>query len=126
MVAQRRAPGDIRAARSQLRTADQSARVGKEARADSDGAEVTVPLRDQEFKLGHSPSVMSLMEWGASSGGGSLIAAFHVLKDIVHEDDWEEFKEYCRDENVESEEMGTFINAAMEGLSGRPTEAATG
>lgn len=122
----RKTSGDARAARMQLGTADQSARVAKESRAEEAGDELVLPLRDQEYRLGHTPSIMSLMEWGASSGGGSLVAAFHVLEDVVHPDDWDAFRTFCRENNVEAEEFGVFINAATEALAGRPTGDATG
>lgn len=128
-----RTSSDRRAATSQLRAADQSARVGKSTRAKGDDADaITVPLRDQEFRLADDVGVMPLMEWVAaaegknSETGKSLVAIFHVLEDTVHEDDWDDFRQYGRENKVKAKEYGEFINAALEAIAGRPTEDATG
>jgi hypothetical protein len=130
MPAQPRAPrkpvGDARAAKVQLSTADQDARVAKDKRAKLEAEFGTAPLRDRKFLLNQIPSVMALMEWGASSGGDGLPAAFHVLEDLVHPDDWAEFRKFGREEHVEPDELADFINAAMEVLAGRPTVAPSG
>jgi hypothetical protein len=136
MPPRRSTAGDTQAATLQLRTADQAARAAKSSRARvSNAGQLTVPLvhkhangteSGHEFRLGHSPSIMALMEWGASTGGESLVAAFNVLKDLVHEDDWDEFRVYARENNIGAGEFGDFINAATEALAGRPTEAASG
>jgi hypothetical protein len=122
----RRPTGDARAAKVQLGTADQDARVAKDKRAKLEAEHGTAPLRDRKFMLNQIPSVMALMEWGASTGGDGLPAAFHVLEDIVHPDDWAEFRKFAREEHVEPDELADFINAAMEGLAGRPTVGPSG
>ena len=122
----RRATGDSQAAKVQLSTADQDARVAKEQRASMEAKWGTAPLRDRTFMLHKIPSVMALMQWSASKGGEGLPAAFHVLKAVVHPDDWEEFCVFARDEDAKPEELAGFINAAMEVLSGRPTVEPSG
>ena len=126
-----RATGDTRAARSQLRTADPDARVTKDKRAVVSGRvvendELTAPLLGREFRLGEAPSIMALMEWNAASGSDALLAAFHVLGELVHEDDWQEFRDYARDEHIDPEDLALFFNAAMEKLAGRPTGEPSG
>lgn len=126
----RRNTGDVRAARTQLKSADQSARTGTDTRADEDA--LTVPLRDREFRLADDVGIMALMEWVAAAEGRenenakSLVAIFHVLEDTVHEEDWDDFREYGRKEKVKAPEYGKFINSALEALAGRPTEESTG
>jgi hypothetical protein len=122
----RKPPGDLRAAKVQLSTSDQDARVAKDKRAKLKAEFGTAPLRDRDFILGQIPSVMALMEWGASSGGEGLPAAFRVLEALVHSEDWAEFRKYCREEYVGPDELADFINAAMEVLAGRPTVASSG
>lgn len=119
-------PGDARSARTQLKTSDQSARVAKESRARDDAGALLIPLRDKEWLVGNAPSLMTFMEWTAATGGENLVATFHVLEDLVHEEDWVEFKEFCRKEDIEATEFATFINAGLEALSGRPTEESPG
>lgn len=128
----RRTTGDTRAARSQMKTADQSARVSKETRSDEGkGGILTAPLRDREFRLADDVGIMPLMEWAAASdqdvaSAAGLRAVFYVLQDAVHADDWHEFKRYSREEKLDATELLEFANAALEALAGRPTEAATG
>jgi|SRR5579859_1634721 len=117
----RRPMGDARAAKAQLSTADQDARVAKDTRAKLEAEWGTAPLRDRNFALHKIPSVMALMEWSASKGGEGLPAAYHVLEAIVHPDDWDDFRVYAREEDVDPTELAEFINAAMEVISGRPT-----
>jgi len=122
----RRPAGDARAAKVQLSTADQDARVAKDKRAKLEAEWGTAPLRERVFLLHKIPSVMALMEWSASSGGEGLVAAFHVLEAIVHPDDFDEFRKFTREEDVLPDELAEFINAAMEVISGRPTVEPSG
>jgi hypothetical protein len=127
----RRNSPDSASARSQLKTADQTARVGKDTRAKDERGQVTVPLRDQEFTLAEDVGIMPLMEWAAASdvdvaSADGLRAVFYVLKDAVAEDEWAEFRKFTRDNKVTAEELLDFANAALEALAGRPTEAASG
>jgi hypothetical protein len=122
----RRVAGDAGAARVQLSTADQDARVAKDKRAKLEAEWGVAPLRGRSFLLHKTPSVMALMEWSASSGGEGLLAAFHVLEAIVHPDDFDEFRKFTREEDVAPQELAEFINAAMEVLSGRPTVGPSG
>lgn len=127
-----RRTGDTRAATSQLKTADQDARVGKDARAKvGRESQLTAPLRKREFRLAEDVGIMPLMEWAAASdrdvaSADGLRAVFYVLQDAVHEDDWAEFRKFSRDEKVDAAELLEFANAALEALAGRPTEDATG
>ncbi len=156
MPAQRRSPS-TRAATSQLKTADQSARVGKASRAKDEYGELIVPLvihaavrdedgkivRDedgkivredvtQDFRLAEDVGIMPLMEWAAAAEGSedessrSLVAIFYVLEDTVHEEDWNEFREFGRKNKAQAGDYGKFINAALEALAGRPTEEPSG
>lgn len=128
----RRTSGDTRAARSQMRTADQTARVGKDTRAsEGKGGTLTAPLRKREFRLAENVGIMPLMEWAAASdrdvaSADGLRAVFYVLEDAVHEDDWAEFRKFAREEKVSASELLDFANAALEALAGRPTEDASG
>ncbi len=121
------ATGDTSAAKTQLRTADQAARVPKGERVDAEhSGDLVVTLRDREFRLAQEVGIMPLMEWAAASdvdvaSADGLRAVFYVLKDAVHEDDWAEFRKFTRDEKVAAEELLDFANAALEALAGRPT-----
>ena len=142
--------GDTSAAASQLRTADQSARVGKDARTDVgkvgpkaltstlkhtvveevDGEKVETEV-SEEFLLAQDVGIMPLMEWAASSdvdvsSVDGLRAVFYVLKDVVHEYEWAQFRKYARDNKVESMDLLNFANASLEALAGRPTEESSG
>lgn len=127
--------GDTRAARSQLSTADSHARVAKEVRAKDnpteEGGFLTVPLREEEFRLADDVGIMPLMEWAAASdvdvsSADGLRAVYYVIKDAVHEDDWAKFRKYAREEKVGAEELLDFANAALEALAGRPTVESSG
>jgi len=128
----RRISGDSRAARSQLKTADQSARMPKGSRAkDVPGGGLTVKLGDREFRLAEDVGIMPLMEWAAASdvdvaSADGLRAVYYVLQDAVHEDDWAEFRKYSRENKIAAGELLDFANSALEALAGRPTEDATG
>ena len=149
--------GDRRAASSQLKAVDQSARVSAASRAKEEAGEVTVPLkgrqpskdkdglvvRDEDDKIVYEPvvkdfrladevGIMALMEWVAAAEGKkdetskSLVAVYHVLEDTVHEDDWDEFRQFGRESKLQAKDYGEFINAALEAVAGRPTEESTG
>jgi hypothetical protein len=128
----RRTSADSRAARSQLKTADPDARVGKATRAQENGSnDVTVPLGGSEFRLAEDVGIMPLMEWAAAAdvdveSADGLRAVYYVLKDIVHADEWAEFRRYCRDEKLSAEQILDFANSALEVLAGRPTEESGG
>jgi hypothetical protein len=132
MATPRRTTGDTRAARTQLKTADQTARIGKDQRAiEGPGGALTAPLGDKEFRLAENVGIMPLMEWAAASdvdvaSADGLRAVYYVLQDAVHEEDWAEFRRYSREHKVKAEELLDFANAALEVLAGRPTEAASG
>lgn len=142
--------GDTSAAASQLRGADQTARVGRDARTNVgkvgpkpllstlkhtvvetvDGEEVKTEL-SEDFLLAQDVGIMPLMEWAASSdvdvsSVDGLRAVFYVLKDVVHEDEWAQFRKYARDNKVESVDLLNFANASLEALAGRPTEESSG
>jgi hypothetical protein len=127
-----RRSGDTRAATTQLRVADQSARTGKDTRAKvAKEGQLTAPLRKREFRLAEDVGIMPLMEWAAASdrdvaSADGLRAVFYVLQDAVHEDDWAEFRKFAREEKVDATELLEFANSALEALAGRPTEDATG
>ena len=130
--------GDRRAASSQLKTVDQSARVGAGSRAKEEAGELTVPLKNKdgsevfESRLADEVGIMPLMEWVAAAEGKkdetskSLVAVYHVLEDTVHEDDWDEFRAFGREHKLQAKEYGEFINSALEAVAGRPTEESTG
>jgi hypothetical protein len=142
------ATGDTTAAKSQLKTADQTARVGKDSRVDvKHSGELTAPLVhtvveevdgedvktrvSEEFRLAQDVGIMPLMEWAASSdvdvaSTDGLRAVFYVLKDVVHEDEWASFRKYARDNKVEATDLLDFANAALEALAGRPTGEPSG
>lgn len=125
--ARARTTGDSRAARTQLRTADEDARTAKETRAKAH----TVPLREKEFRLAEDVGIMPLMEWAAASdvdvaSADGLRAVFYVLKDIVHPDEWAEFRKFTRENKASADELLDFANAGLEVLAGRPTEESTG
>lgn len=134
MPPRRSTSGDTRAAKTQLKTADQSARVGKGTRANSDPASkqvITVPLRDREFSLADDVGIMPLMEWAAASdvdvaSADGLRAVYYVLQDTVDAEEWAEFRKYAREHKVDAEELLDFCNSALEALAGRPTEEPSG
>lgn len=135
MTTPRRTPpgrASTAAARTQLKTADQSARVAKDKRAaeGQDGI-MTATLHGREFRLAEDVGIMPLMEWAASAdrsvaNADGLRAVFYVLQDAVHEDDWAEFRKFARENKIDASEILDFANAALEALAGRPTEDATG
>lgn len=127
-----RATGDARSARTQLKTADQTARVGKDTRAvDGPAGVITVALGEKEFKLAENVGIMPLMEWAAASdvdvaSADGLRAVYYVLQDTVHVDDWAEFRKHSREQKLTAEDLLDFANSALEALAGRPTEDADG
>lgn len=127
----RRNSGDSRAASTQLKSVDQNARVGKGTRAIEVRGELLIPLRDREFRLASDVGIMPLMEWAAAAdkdvaSADGLRAVFYVLQDVVHEEEWAEFRKFTRDNKVDANELLDFANSALEALAGRPTEDATG
>lgn len=128
----RRTTGDTRAAKTQIRTADQTARLPRDDQSkEAPGGGLTAPLAGREFRLAENVGIMPIMEWAASgdtdtSNTDGLRAVFYVLMDTVHEDDWADFRRHAREEKLEAPALIAFVNAALEALSGRPTEDASG
>lgn len=132
MPPNRRATGDTRANKVQLRTADQSARVAKDARAqDKDSGALTVPFMGREFRLAQDVGIMPLMEWAAASdvdvaSAAGLRAVYYVLQDAVDGEEWAEFRKHARETKAQAQDVLNFTNAALEALAGRPTEESAG
>jgi hypothetical protein len=126
-----------------MKTADQTARVGKDARAKAvKEGRLTVPLvvkakeeggedASMDFLLAENVGIMPLMEWAAASdrdvqSADGLKAVYYVLQDVVDEGDWPEFRKFSREAKAEAGELLDFANAALEALAGRPTKDASG
>lgn len=119
-------------AKAQSAVTDPEARLPAGQRAEDKQDGVYVPLTSKRtgvsknFRLGEEVSFTSMMRWAAAAedgnGPASLAAYFHVLKDIVHEDDFQEFFKFGDVQRCAYEDYRAFQDAAFEALSGNPTE----
>lgn len=125
--------GRTRAARQlrrvQAATADPKTRLsGDAAPAEIADGEITVPVAGRRFRVAESMGLMPLLEWAAVSeeidvdNQAQLASLFRLLKDLVDERDWAEFRKYTREEKCNDEDFVGFVNAAIEAIAARPTE----
>lgn len=117
----------------QLAVQDQDARVPEDDRAVTtvaeDGSAVAkAPLCDKLFRIDTETGLMPLMEWAAANdtaepqNGPQLAALFFMLKDIVHPDDWDEFREHAKATKAKGTDFVKFQEAAAEVIAAVPTE----
>jgi hypothetical protein len=117
------------ARRVQAATGEEKVRMPQAKRAGEtkDGV-IVAPIKGKYFKLADSIGLMPLMEWAASSdevdgrNASQILGLYRVLQDIVHEDDWAEFKQFCREAKAIDQDFIDFQNAAMEAIAARPTQ----
>ncbi len=92
-----------------------------------------VKLRDREFQVADELGAMAMFEWAAASelsldDASGLAAVFAMLEDVIHDDDWREFRYFARAARpkISGEELIQVINDASEVITGRPTEQPSG
>lgn len=114
--------------RAQAATVEPDVRLPEEERAKEDRDSVLrVPIAGREFRIADNIGIMPLMEWAASveqadpEDPSQLLATFRLLQDLVHPDDWLEFRAHTRLKKCNFDEFFAFQNAAMEALTARPT-----
>ena len=116
--------------RVQSATANEKVRLPEAKRAAevADG-QLAAPLAGRVFRIESSVGLMPLMEWAVAraetdtTNGIELLALYHILKDIVHPDDWDEFCKHARESKCGDQEFADFQNAALEAIAARPTRA---
>lgn len=125
---------DKTAARLQLATADDEVKSGTVVTGKAP-EELKVKLRNKEFRVDDELGAMALFEWAGaaelSTDDQAGLAAVHaMLQDVIHPDDWQEFRHFARtDRNpkkVSADELIQVINDAGELIGGRPTEPSSG
>jgi hypothetical protein len=115
---------DVTLADIQLDAGEQDIRLPEDERAEiSEDNRVKAPIKGKSFAVSDEIAVFPLMEWAAADQMSTLAATFRLLKSLVAEDEWPAFSAHVTHENASAEDFGKFINAAMEAISGRPTEA---
>jgi hypothetical protein len=95
--------------------------------------DLKVKLRDKEFRVDDELGAMAMFEWAAAAelsidDQAGLAAVHAMLQDVIHEDDWQEFRHYARvtRPKIKVDELIEVINGASELISGRPTEQPSG
>lgn len=125
-------------ARVQLAVTDQDALLpaGERATEVPEGSEDEKPglyaeIAARKFRLSEDTGYMALMEWAAAGDGetsvnrvvtSNLRAMYHVLQDVVHEDEFEAFRAYTREKKCKYPDFLEFQNKAFEAMSANPTE----
>lgn len=115
--------------RVQAATADPKARLPKDKQAAevADGV-LVAPISGRYFRLSESIGLMPLMEWAAAQeevdarNFAQLLGFYRVLKDLVHPDEWLEFKAFTREAKCGDADFAAFQNAAVEAITARPTQ----
>lgn len=112
----------------QLAVQDQEARVPEDERAVEENDGTKAPLCGKFFQVDTEQGLMPLMEWSAANdsadpkNGPQLAALFYLLKDIVHPDDWDDFREHAKASKAKGPDFVKFQNAAAEVIAAVPTE----
>lgn len=115
--------------RTQSALADPKVRLPRAKRAVETDKGLTVAIAGRPFRISGSIGLMPLMEWAAAreeldaTDNSALVGMFRILKDLVHPDEWNEFRKFTRDEKCTDQQFIDFQNAAMEAIAARPTEA---
>jgi hypothetical protein len=112
----------------QLAVQDQDARVPEEDRGRETNDGSKAPLCGKFFKVDTEQGLMPLMEWAAANdsadpqNGPQLAALFYMLRDIVHPDDWDEFRAHSKAAKAKGQDFLKFQEAAAEVIAAVPTE----
>jgi L-alanine-DL-glutamate epimerase-like enolase superfamily enzyme len=130
---------DRAAAKLQLAAVDEEVKSGTvvtDVKKGDDGEpdnRLRVKLRNEEFLVDDELGTMAMLEWAAASDlsiddNAGLAAVHAMLEDVIHPDDWAEFRHYARTARpkISADELIKVINDAAELISGRPTEPASG
>jgi hypothetical protein len=124
------APRKTQARRVQSATANPKVRLPKEKRAvENVNGDLKAEIAGRYFRLAESIGLMPLMEWAAAQDevdvrdANQLLSFYRILQDVVHPDDWQEFKAFTRKEKCTDAQFVAFQNAAMEAIAARPTAA---
>jgi hypothetical protein len=118
----------VSAREMQMAVQDQDARVPEEERAEETNDGTKAPLCGKLFKVDTEQGLMPLMEWAAANdstdpqNGPQLAALFYMLRDIVHPDDWDEFRVHAKLHKAKGQDFVKFQNAATEVIAAVPTE----
>jgi hypothetical protein len=106
---------------------------GVDIEKNKDGSIVRkVTLMDKEFRIGNKVGLMPLMEFAyfADSGAdtndmGALVAIYEMLKDCIHEEDWDAFRAHAKQMKAEAEDLLPVVQQTIEQLTSRPTARGT-
>jgi hypothetical protein len=95
---------------------------------DEDGNDVAkAALNGKLFRVDLDTGLMPLMEWAAANdstdpkNGPQLAALFYLLRDIVHPDDWDEFRAHAKATKAKGDDFVKFQEAAAEVIAAVPT-----
>jgi hypothetical protein len=118
---------DRELAQAQLATADDSALAGTK----EDIKTGVVDFKGEKFHVAEKIGAMALIAWGKAadldeSGNEALIAVYDMLEDVIHEDEFKRFKRVALKSKADMEELMNLLSAAMEMVSGNPTEQQDG
>jgi len=125
---QTEAPSEDRElAQSQLASADPEALAGKK----DDIKTGVVDFKGEKFHVAESIGAMALISWGKAadleeSGNEALIAVYDMLEDVIHEAEFKRFKKTALKSKANMEDLMTLLSAAMELVTGNPTEQQDG
>jgi hypothetical protein len=96
---------------------------------DEEGNDVAkAALNGELFRVDLETGLMPLMEWAAANdsadpkNGPQLAALFYLLRDIVHPDDWDAFREHAKASKAKGDDFVAFQEAAAEAIAAVPTE----
>lgn len=124
---------DRAAAAIQRATTDKEVKSGTVVEAVPVDAPLKFKIREQEYRVDDELGTMAMLEWAAASelstDDQAGLAAIHaMLQDVVHPDDWADFRHYARTARpkITPDELIQVINDAAELISGRPLKPATG
>jgi hypothetical protein len=122
-----KAEEDAALADAQLAATEADSKLPVEDRAKpvKGSTDLKVKVRDKEFKVQRDAPIFVLMEWAAADDNTqSLVAVYHVLKEIVAVDEWPAFAAFARTlrDKDALKDLIDFQNRAFEAISGNPTE----
>ena len=116
------------ARRVQAATADPKARLPEGTRAaEVAEGQLAAPIAGRYFRLAAEIGLMPLMEWAAATdeldarNSTQVLALYRLLREVVHPDDWAEFRKFTTAEKCDGNALVSFQNAALEAHAARPT-----
>jgi hypothetical protein len=91
-------------------------------------SEAVLAFKGRVFRVAHSFGLMPLLRFAHMAKGGmnvddmdALVAIYDVLRQAIHDDDWDAFQQYATDTRADADELLSMVKDAIGVMTQRPT-----